>query len=107
MRRLTEEECMMRLMPAKFGDHIRVRYVPGRPPSARAIEEAQIAVDRGLDLHVFMGSFEDIGLNRKGRFFFTLRVLDRNSTVDGEEVRGAYRAFNPSLGEVRALRVIR
>lgn len=108
MRRIDQVEAMERLMNAKLGSHIRVRYAPGRPPSTRAIAEAQIAVDRGLNLLVHTGSLESIGLNRRGQFFFTLLSLDRNHfDKDGAPVRGAFRSFSPALGQLFGLRVIR
>ena len=108
MRRLTEEECIQRLMSAMIGSHVRVRYIPGRPPSARALLESQVANDRGLDIHVFVGSLEAVAINRRGRFYFTLHTVDRNTIdADGNELRGAPRSFNPSLGVLLALRVIR
>ena len=108
MKRIDQIEAINRLMGAQIGSHVRVRYAPGRPPSARAIAEAQIAVDRGLNLLVHTGSLEAIGINKRGQFFFTLLSLDRNHFDEkGQPVRGAYRAFNPSLGELYGLRVIR
>lgn len=108
MKRIDQVTAMEKLMGAKIGSHVRVRYIAGRPRSPEAILEAQIAEDRGLHPHIFVGSLEFIGLNRQNEFYFTILSVDRNHfDKDGNPVRGAMRSFNPSLGTLLGLRVIR
>lgn len=110
MKRLTQAEAIIRLTApdVKIGSHVRVRYVAGAPAKDRAIDEAETAKERGLDLHVYTGSLEQVGLNKRGQFYFTLFAVDRDTvTPDGAKRRGAFRTFNPSKGELLALRVIR
>ena len=107
MKRIDESEAILRLMKAKIGSRVRVRYLTFTPPSPRALEESQTAQERGLDLQVFVGSLEGVGMNKQGRFFFTLFTPDRD-TIEGNGVRrrGNYRSFNPSKGALFGLRVL-
>jgi len=78
-----------------------VAYNAGRPPSPRAIEEAAVAKEAGLNLTHYVGRFESLRVTKRGDLLLTLFVFDRG--VQGE---GKFRAFNPNLGRLRNVSVI-
>ena len=86
---------------------VSVSYVPGRRPSARAIEEAARAIESGISPRQFTGTFKGVSKTKRNEVVFTLWVEERDSiAADGTKTPGAYRAFNPSLGRLLSLEVV-
>lgn len=109
MKRITQAEAIQRLIDrdARIGSRVRVRYVEGLPVTPRAISEARTQRERGMDLRVFVGTLEAIGINQRGEFYFTLFTPDRDTIEpDGTCRRGNWRSFNPSIGELWGLSVL-
>lgn len=86
------------------GAVVFVSYLAGRPPTERAVREAQRAHKMGLNRRHFFGKLESCRTTRKGEFVFTVlcdhRDDERRGTEDG------YRTINPSLGTLLSLEVI-
>jgi len=91
------------------GSLIFVSYLPGRPPTSRAIQEARRAiVEEGIAPRHFTGALKALWKTKRGQTVLTLWVAERDSvSKDGAAVtQGAYRAFNPSLGTLLSVEVI-
>lgn len=85
-----------------------VSYVPGRAPSAQALREGERAMNEGISPRHFTGTFKGVSKTKRNEVVFTLWVEERDSIArDGTKTPGAYRAFNPSLGRLLSLEVVR
>lgn len=84
------------------GAIIFLGYKAGLKPTAKAIQEATMAKEAGLNLQHYVGRFERLFVNKRGEQVLTLFVWDRG--VPGSE--GRYRSFNASVGMLRVLSVI-
>ena len=85
-----------------------VSYIAGREPKPQALETANRAVhDEGISPRHFTGTFKGVWITLKGEVAFTLWVEERDSIArDGSKSPGAYRTFNPSLGQLMTLEVL-
>lgn len=88
---------------------IFVSYIPGRKPHAKAYQEGERAVvDEGISPRHFTGTFQGLSKSKRGEMVFTIWTEERDSVGrDGSKTKGAYRAFNPSLGRLLTLEVVR
>ena len=103
----TQLESKLQNVPE--GSIIFVSYIPGRPPTSRAISEARRAiVEEGIAPRHFTGALKALWKTKKGQTVLTLWVNERDSVSrDGAGMtEGAYRAFNPSLGRLLSVEVI-
>jgi hypothetical protein len=80
---------------------VYVAYRAGRAPTPQAMEECRVAKEAGLPMDQYVGRFSSIRRARNGDVIITIFAFDRGR--DGE---GKYRAFNPSLGTLRAFEVL-
>lgn len=101
---MTAIEAMAALRDARLGSVVFVAYEPGRVPTARAIREAQRAVEAGINPTHFVGKLASVALNKRGEFFFTIVTEERDDERTGKSE--AFRSFNPSLGGLRELAVL-
>ncbi len=103
---MNETEAMTALLKqgAKIGSLLFVSYNAGRKPTDRAQREAARAKSAGIARRHFTGRLTSIAKNEHGEFYFTIYTPERDDeTVPSQE---AYRSFNPSLGDLHALRVL-
>lgn len=86
-----------------------VSYVAGRAPSAQALREGERAMNEGISPRHFTGTFKGVRkTKRTDEVVFTLWCEERDSVHrDGTVTNGAYRAFNPSLGRLLTLEVVK
>lgn len=87
-----------------------VSYIPGRRPHAKAYREGERAVmQEGISPRHFTGTFKGVSKTKRlNEVVFTLWCEERDSVHrDGTITNGAYRAFNPSLGRLLTLEVVK
>lgn len=84
-----------------------VSYLAGRQPTPQAIKEAQRSSFEGIASRHYTGALKALTTTQKGETVVTLWVEERDSPRgSGGLQRGAYRAFNPSLGRMLVLEVL-
>lgn len=83
------------------GASIRIKYIPFKEPTKRAIEEARPALRAGLDLQTFSGRIDKIWYSQQGYLILTMLVLER--IVNGAYT---YRSFNLDKGELKELIIL-
>lgn len=90
------------------GSVVFVSYTAGRRGSPQAAQEAARAVEEGLSLRHFTGKLEGVHKHttKRGQWYFTLWVEERDSIKNGQKTQGNFRAFNPSLGTLHHIEVI-
>jgi hypothetical protein len=82
---------------AMDGSTVIVWYQAAEEPTARAIQEARTAVEiMQLPRKLYMGKLIDIKKGRDGTVYFLVRSMTRHD-ANGQP---AYRAFNPSKGQL-------
>lgn len=96
---LVEQLLLSVLKGATEDTIVHLNYVAGRQPTHRAICEAEMAADWGKAPTQFVGHFRGLRRTKKGELLLTLWVHNRGEA-------GAYRAFNPTLGFIRNIRVV-
>lgn len=78
---------------------VHLEYDAGRPPTSRAKDEFKQAKDWHKSPHEYVGHFAGFKRTKHGELILTLFVHNRGEA-------GAYRAFNPNLGTIKAIRVV-
>ena len=78
---------------------VHIDYLAGKPANAKGQKEYNEAKDWNKAPTEYTGNFVGLKRNKFGELVLTLFVHNRGTT-------GAYRSFNPNLGEVRAIRVV-
>ena len=78
---------------------VHIDYLAGRPVNDRGRKEYAEAKDWNKAPTEYTGNFAGLKRNKFGELVLTLFVHNRGTP-------GCYRAFNPNLGEVRAIRVV-
>ena len=83
---------------------VKVTYEVGREAKPQAIREAMMASDwaeawGGIGWEEYIGQFESLKRSKKGDLILTLFVHNRGDT-------GRFRAFNPSLGKLKEVRIL-
>ncbi len=101
---MTENEMLAVLADAPEGAPVFVAYQAGRPPTDRAVREAQRSASEGIPHGFFFGKLHRVW-RTKGRGEAVLTVLCANRDDERTGAKEAYRTFNPSLGQLRALTV--
>lgn len=100
---LTTTDMLARLSNVSRGTLLFVSYAAGREPTARAIEEARPHTENPKrSRRHFVGELSSVWTARNGDTIMTVYVHNRDT--GGEP--GAYRSFNPALGELLALEVL-
>ncbi len=88
------------------GATVFVSYLAGRAPTARAVREARKAEDEGYPKRWFLGTLTTKGVNRRGEAYITVFTETRYND-DEPAAQGHYRSFNPSLGTMLSIEVVR
>lgn len=78
---------------------VHIDYLAGKPVNAKGRKEYAEAKDWNKAPTEYTGNFASLKRNKFGELVLTLFCHNRGKT-------GAYRAFNPNLGEVRSVRVV-
>jgi len=105
---LSPFDMLDKLKDAKEGDLLFVSYIAGRPPKPRAIAEAhRCIVQMGMARRHCFGKIHRVWTTKRGDPVLTV-FADTRDTIhaDGTRTEGAYRCFNPALGELLHLEVI-
>ena len=102
---LSEQDMLDALDGTPDGATIFVSYNAGRPPTARAIREAQPAKDMGLNLRHFVGKLSSVWMTKKSQIVMTV-LCDNRCNEDNGMRPPHYRTFNPSLGTMHLVKVI-
>ena len=102
---LTEQDMLEALDRVPTGATVFVSYNAGRPPTARAVREAQPAADMGLNLRHFVGKLSSVWMTKKSQVVMTV-LCDNRCNEDNGMQPPHYRTFNPSLGHLHVLEVI-
>jgi hypothetical protein len=107
-KKLSWTDMVAALKDVPKGSTIFVSYIPGRPAAAQALREGERATAEGVSPRHFTGRLDRVWQTKRYReWCFTLWVEERDSTHrNGTMTRGAFRAFNPSLGRLLTLEVI-
>jgi hypothetical protein len=98
---MTNDELLERLFEGATTDTIvHLTYIPGR-----AHDRGDQAADAASDWHKdnryrYVGNFSSMRHNSRGELVITLFVHNRGDT-------GCYRAFNPSLGTLKDIHVMK
>lgn len=102
---MTESEMDQVLTNVPTGSLVFVSYKAGRPPTERAVREAQRARDEGLPGRWHVGQLCDVWTTKKGHR--VMRVFsDTRDTEKTGMSRGAYRTLRPSLGQLLGLKIL-
>lgn len=96
---LNAKDIEARLANANADTIVHIDYLAGRPVNDRGRKEYAAAADWNKAPTEYTGNFAGLKRNKFGELVLTLFVHNRGKT-------GAYRAFNPNLGEIRAIRVV-
>lgn len=75
---------------------VHLTYAAGRPANAQGKREFAEARDWNKHPREFVGNFVSLKRNKRGEQVLTLFVHNRGEV-------GAYRTFNPSLGEIKSI----
>ena len=105
MRTLTARDMIQTLDGVPTGTSVFVSYLPGKPPTERAIREATRSTKQGISNRHFFGTLASSPWRTSdGDIVFTVlcdnRDDERRGTQDG------YRTFNPNLGQLLTLEVL-
>lgn len=103
---ISSQEMMELLKDCGRGTLLFISYKAAREPSERALLESERAVQEGMARRHFVGTLESLWLSRKGEPILTILAYNRDRVVEGRLVEGAYRSFNPAIGELHALSII-
>lgn len=79
---------------------VHIDYSAGRPANERGKREFAAARDWNKRPTEYTGNFASLKRNKFGEVVLTLFVHNRGAV-------GQYRAFNPNLGEIRAIKVVK
>lgn len=75
---------------------VHLTYAAGRPVNAQGKREFAEARDWNKAPREFVGNFVSLKRNKRGEQVLTLFVHNRGEV-------GAYRTFNPSIGEIKSI----
>lgn len=103
---ITQQEMVKRLEGCRPGTLLFISYNAGRSAGVRAIEEAQIAIENGINLRHFTGTLESIKTTKRGEVVLTIFTTERSSQGSSGHESGAFRCFNPNLGTMRTMEII-
>jgi hypothetical protein len=103
METITATQMAEMMKDVPMDSIVFVGYLAGRPSGPQGIKEASFAREQGINLTHYTGQFKGIRVTKKGEPVMTLWVEERDSASGP----GAYRAFNPALGTLRTLEVIK
>ena len=100
MKFLDSNDMLWKLRYVPDGSLIFVSYKAGRPPSERAVREAQRHT-KDSPRRYYTGRLESVWQASNGDWILTMEVFNRDTLQpDGTLKEGAYRSFNPNLGEL-------
>jgi hypothetical protein len=108
MQTINESEMVELLQDMPEGTTAFVSYVAGRRCTERAIEEARPHTEKPRQpRRYFFGQIHRLFQNRHNEWCLTLFAENRDTIKDGIRFRGGYRTFNPNLGKLVVLALIR
>jgi hypothetical protein len=105
---MTPEQMDATLKNVPPGSLLFLSYKAGRPPCDKAILEAHpTTVTEGIPRRYAIGHLCDVFTTKKGERCVRIFADTRHTLQkDGALRKGAYRSYNPSLGELMFLAVI-
>lgn len=104
MKTLDQNDLLDAIVSVPLGSVLFVSYVAGREPTDRAIVEATGELPR----RYFTGALHRVWRTKKGEWVLTMWTWNRKTLQkDGTLTEGAYRTFNPALGQLIICDVIR
>ena len=101
---MTEKEMLEKLEGVPEGSTLFVSYLAGRPPTARAIREAERSRREGIARRHSVGKLERVWVTKKGEAVLT--VLCENRDDERRGTRDGYRTYNPSLGQLLSVELV-
>ena len=108
MKTLAESDVQQILGNVRPGSVVFLSYIAGRPPTAKAVVEAERTVKKdGIARRHVLGNLTEVFSSKKGDL--CVRVFaDTRDTLkkDGTLIRGGYRTYNVNLGKLLHLAVI-
>jgi hypothetical protein len=108
MRVLTADDVSEILKDVGPGSLLFLSYLAGKEPTERALLEAERTVrEEGIAKRHVLGALSQVWESKKGDL--CVRVFaDTRDTInkDGSKTRGAWRTYNPNLGQLLSLEVI-
>jgi hypothetical protein len=109
MRILDTNDMLQTLENVPEGSVLFVSYVAGRPSTERAIAEAvRHTEDPTRPRRYFLGELSSVWQAKNGDWILTMHVWNRDTTQkDGSLKEGGYRSFNPNLGQLVLIDLIR
>jgi hypothetical protein len=103
MDTISPVDAFLKLRHVPPGSELFVSYLAGRPATPLAQQQAKRAEAEGISRHHFTGALSSLWFTSRGEVVFTLIVNERDNAAG---TPGAYRTFNPNLGDLLALEVI-
>lgn len=109
MVQLTASDVQRILKDVPVDSTLFVSYIAGREPSRQALKEAKRAVvDEGISPRHFTGTLKEVRKTRRGETVFVIWTEERDSPRgNGGLQTGAFRCFNPALGKLLTLEVVK
>ena len=108
MQTISDREMIELLKDMPEGTTAFVSYVAGRRSTERAVEEARpYTEDPRQPCRYFFGQIHCLFQNRYDEWCLTLFAENRDTIKDGVRYQGGYRTFNPRLGKLVVLALIR
>jgi hypothetical protein len=109
MQTISESAMVQLLEGMPEGTTAFVSYVAGCKPTERAIEEARPHTEGPprQPRRYFFGRIHSLFQNRYGEWCLTLFAENRDTIKDGIRFKGGYRTFNPRLGKLVVLALVR
>jgi len=102
---MNEAQMAAALRGVPLGSLLFVSYEAGRPPTPRAVREAERHT-RIMSRRHFVGTLEGVWMTRDGQTVLTLFAYNRDREIGSGMVEGGYRTFNPSVGNLLSVEVI-
>lgn len=96
---LNANDLLALLSDATSDTIVHIDYAAGRPANERGRKEYAEAKDWNKAPTEYTGNFAGLKRNKFGELVLTLFCHNRGKL-------GSYRAFNPNLGEIRAIKVV-
>jgi hypothetical protein len=104
LKTLNSNDLIDAIVSVPLGSVLFVSYVAGREPTCRAILEAAGELPR----RYFTGILHKVWRTKKNEWVLTLWAWNRKTlNKDGTLTVGAYRTFNPNVGKLIIVDVIR
>jgi hypothetical protein len=101
---MTEQEMLRQLGTKPTGTPLFVSYDAGRKPTHRAVLEAWRHVNNPQRARRhFVGLLHSVWQTKKGEWVVTVFCWNRDTLASGLLEEGAFRTFNPNLGQLHCV----